>query len=142
MVKFCKYCFEHSTTEGRGYMSYLYDDNYVCPHCGNKVEDVDIPEDDYDDIFHISGDKHFIQAMIKLRQDDIIEYQSRMSQFRTQLKEKERLESEATPKCPHCKSTNIKPISGLNRGASIAMWGIFSKKINKSYECKKCGYTW
>lgn len=46
------------------------------------------------------------------------------------------------PKCPTCRSTNIKSISGLNRGASIAMFGIFSKKINKSFECKNCGYTW
>lgn len=46
------------------------------------------------------------------------------------------------PKCPTCNSTNVKPISGLNRGASIAIFGVFSKKINKSFECKNCGYTW
>lgn len=46
------------------------------------------------------------------------------------------------PKCPTCGSANIKPLSGLNRGASIAVFGIFSKKINKSFECKNCGYTW
>ena len=52
------------------------------------------------------------------------------------------IQNDKTPRCPHCHSTNIKSISGLNRGASIAMWGIFSKKINKSFECKNCGYTW
>lgn len=46
------------------------------------------------------------------------------------------------PKCPTCSSYNVKFISGLNRGVSIAMLGIFSKKINKSFECKDCGYTW
>lgn len=46
------------------------------------------------------------------------------------------------PKCPTCGSTNIKSLSSLNRGASIAVFGIFSKKINKSFECKNCGYTW
>lgn len=44
--------------------------------------------------------------------------------------------------CPTCQSTNVKPISGFNRGVSIAMLGVFSKKINKSFECKSCGYTW
>lgn len=46
------------------------------------------------------------------------------------------------PHCPHCHSTNIKNLSMLNRGASIAMWGVFSKKINKSFECLDCKYTW
>lgn len=46
------------------------------------------------------------------------------------------------PKCPTCGSTNIKSISALNRGVSVAVLGIFSKKINKSFECKNCGYTW
>lgn len=45
------------------------------------------------------------------------------------------------PKCPTCGSKNIKSISTLNRGVSIAVLGIFSKKINKSFECKNCGYT-
>ncbi len=49
---------------------------------------------------------------------------------------------ERKPHCPHCHSTNIKSISGLNRGISIAVWGVFSKKINKSFECRDCGYTW
>ncbi|MDE7046284.1 MAG: transposase [Acetatifactor sp.] len=46
------------------------------------------------------------------------------------------------PKCPTCGSTDIKSISGLNRGVSVAVLGMFSKKINKSFECKHCGYTW
>ena len=49
---------------------------------------------------------------------------------------------ENIPHCPTCNSTNVKSISGLNHGVSVAMLGIFSKKINKSFECKNCGYTW
>lgn len=45
------------------------------------------------------------------------------------------------PKCPICSSPNIEKIGALERGASIAMLGIFSKKINKSFKCKNCGYT-
>lgn len=46
------------------------------------------------------------------------------------------------PKCPTCGSTNIKNIGGVERGASIWAFGIFSKKINKTFKCGNCGYTW
>ena len=42
------------------------------------------------------------------------------------------------PKCPTCGSTNIKKIGGIERGASIAAFGIFSKKINKTFKCNNC----
>ena len=45
------------------------------------------------------------------------------------------------PKCPICGSPDVEKIGALERGASIAMLGIFSKKINKSFKCKNCGYT-
>lgn len=48
---------------------------------------------------------------------------------------------DTTPRCPHCKSTNIAKIGTGERIGSIAVMGIFSKKINKSFKCKNCGYT-
>ena len=87
----------------------------------------------------ISSDSDFLEAMINLKQQDPIEYQLKMSQFKTQIEQQKQAEEESKP---HCHSTDIKPISGLSRGASIAMWGVFSKKINKSFKCKNCGYTW
>lgn len=50
--------------------------------------------------------------------------------------------SSSRPKCPTCQSMNISKISNLESGASIAMWGIFSNKINKTFKCGSCGYTW
>lgn len=46
------------------------------------------------------------------------------------------------PKCPTCGSLNVRHISGGERVASVGFFGIFSKKINKSFKCKQCGYTW
>lgn len=46
------------------------------------------------------------------------------------------------PKCPTCGSTNIRKMGGVERGVSIAAFGIFSKKINKTFKCGNCGYTW
>lgn len=92
----------------------------------------------------ISEDNDFFQAMIDLKEKDIIEFNFKISQFRNQVEQQKYTEAQndTTPRCPHCHSSNIKPISALNRGTSIAMLGVFSKKINKSFECKNCGYTW
>ena len=45
-------------------------------------------------------------------------------------------------KCPTCQSTNTQKIGTGERVASVAMMGVFSKKINKSFKCNSCGYTW
>lgn len=52
-------------------------------------------------------------------------------------------EKEASkPKCPTCGSTNIRKIGAGERLTSVATFGLFSKKLNKSFKCKNCGYTW
>lgn len=113
-------------------------------NCNGKLIQCNISCEDLNIISRISNDNNFFQAMIDLKEKDIIEYNLKMSQFKSQLEQQKssKTQNDTTPKCPHCKSTNIKPISGLNRGASIAMWGVFSKKINKSFECLNCKYTW
>lgn len=113
-------------------------------NCNGNLKKTNISENDFDLLHDISDDKNFLQAMIDLKEKDIIEYNLKMSQFKSQLEQQKsnKAQNDNTPRCPHCRSTNIRPISGLNRGASIAMWGIFSKKINKSFECLNCKYTW
>lgn len=112
--------------------------------CGGELIDTGISHDELMIIRKISSDNAFLDAMIDLKEKDIIEYNLKMSQFKSQLEQQKsnKVQNDNTPRCPHCRSTNIRPISGLNRGASIAMWGIFSKKINKSFECLNCKYTW
>ena len=46
------------------------------------------------------------------------------------------------PRCPTCKSTNIKPISGGLRWLSVEFFGLSSSNIGKTYVCKDCGYKW
>ena len=97
------------------------------------------------DIKRISNDPDFIQAMTKLHDEDPIEYQLKMSQFKANLRQQEnskKVEEDNKPKCPNCHSTNIKPISGTERAVSIIGLGMFSKKINKSFKCLDCKYTW
>lgn len=112
--------------------------------CNGVLEQINISCDDMYIIEDISTDKSFLQAMIELKDKDIIEYNLKMSQFRNQVQQQKnsKTQNSTITRCPHCKSTDIKPISALNRGASIAMLGVFSKKINKSFECLNCKYTW
>jgi transposase-like protein len=70
------------------------------------------------------------------------EYEQRLEQARRYLVNAQAQELLNKPKCPTCGSTNIKKIGGIERGASIAAFGIFSKKINKTFKCGNCGYTW
>ena len=123
-----------------------YDDKIqqlICPFCNNKLVDTKFRLDD----LHLLGrmsecNRQVLDAMMKLCKDDPIEYQLKINQFKLQKEEKKQQFEDSLPHCPHCKSTNIKSISGVNRGMSIAMLGILSNKINKSFECKNCGYTW
>jgi len=112
--------------------------------CGGELIDTGITTDELLAIRKISRDEAFLDAMIDLRKKDIIEYNLKMSQFRTQIEQQKasKAQSDTTPRCPHCHSAKIISISGLERSISIAMWGASSKKINKSFECKNCGYTW
>lgn len=54
-----------------------------------------------------------------------------------------RREREASkPHCPTCGSTNVKKLDGIDRAVSVGLFGLASNKINKSFKCKNCGYTW
>ena len=52
------------------------------------------------------------------------------------------VEVQNVPKCPTCQSTNIKKISGMSKAGSVAMWGIFSRKVHKQWHCNNCGSEW
>ena len=115
-----------------------------CIKCNSDLKTTILDVDEYAILEKISNDVSFFDAMLDLKEKDIIEFNLKISQFKSQVGQQQsvKVQNDTTPKCPNCSSTNINPISGLNRGVSVAMWGIFSKKINKSYECKNCKYTW
>ena len=117
-----------------------------CPQCGCNLKSINtyIDNDDLIVMHEISTEKSFIDAMIELKDKDPIEYQSRMAQFRNQSTQQNQVirGQSNTPKCPTCSSTNIKKISGLSKAGSVAMWGIFSRKIHKQWHCNSCGSEW
>ena len=50
-------------------------------------------------------------------------------------------ENEPVVECPYCHSTNVRKIGGGERALSVFGLGLFSNKINKSFQCKNCGGT-
>lgn len=146
MIKYCRKCREDGRKEcPSGYSFWWRDDILLCPYDHNELCNIDFDAKDLSIIAEISEEASFIEAMIKLKQDNIIEYESRMSQFRTQVQQQEQIKKEKSsniPKCPTCGSTNIRPISGTERAVSVIGLGLFSKKINKTYKCLNCKHTW
>lgn len=47
-----------------------------------------------------------------------------------------------TPRCPTCRSTNIKKISAARKVTGVALFGLFSKTAKSQFECGSCGYKW
>lgn len=129
MKKICKNC---------GYIN--VGETKPCPICQKSDwEDYNIYQ-----IKKISTDESFLEAMIKLKEKDPIEYQLKLNQFKLQQEQKDEIEEkqqENQVHCPYCNSTNVKKITGTERAVSVGMLGLFSKKLNKSFKCKNCGGT-
>lgn len=50
--------------------------------------------------------------------------------------------TENMPHCPTCGSMQVQKISGLNRAAHGAAFGLLSKTARSQWECKNCGNKW
>lgn len=140
MIKFCKKCQEDRNSRCiTGYSYWWKEDLIYCPNCGGEFLDIDFPQRDLATIEEISEDVDFIEAMIKLRQSDIIEYESKMSQFRSQVEQQKssKAKNENKVHCPKCNCTDI---GVVNRGYSIITGFIGSGKSMNV--CKKCGHKW
>ena len=122
----------------------------ICPLCFNTFEDENLeycpicklPESLPKSIRALEDYDQYEARLNKLQDENSIE-RKRFDKMMAQIQPNYNLSEQSSnlPKCPICSSPNIEKIGALERGASIAMLGIFSKKINKSFKCKNCGYT-
>lgn len=150
MIYYCKNCYENKDSKTfrfvfRGYIpSPTRTNENGCVCCGNiNLEKTDMTYEDYGVLCKISKDVNFFEAMMKLKKDNIIEYESKMAQFRMQVEayttkqQAIKIETKHFIKCPRCGSTAV--TTGA-RGANY-FWGFMgaSKTVNR---CGKCGYTW
>lgn len=117
-----------------------------CPECLCDITNFRSPFPDGDCIRYISTDESFANAIYELYKTNPIEYQLKIQEFKTQIKQQKQIEEqnkqESQPHCPTCNSTNVVKIKAGERVGSVVMLGLFSKKINKSYKCRQCGHTW
>ena len=141
-----------------------------CDKCGSWYIDIDFDKDNcyfcknfplkeiphqYTDNFRWrdgDGKQAFIEEVVKKSpnldqylfeyKDEIIQAKNNDMNAKMAIGRAVLNEQANVPKCPTCNSTNVQKISTGERVTSVAMLGLFSKKINKTFKCKNCGYTW
>lgn len=108
-------------------------DRKDCSKCGGELVDFEkvIPNEDYFLLYKINQNGDFILKMNDLYKQDIIEYQTKLSQ----LKQAQQVSNQV--KCPKCGCTDI---GVANRGYSFFTGFLGSGKSMNV--CKKCGYKW
>lgn len=113
-------------------------------NCNGNLIETSLSYDDFCILCDISEDNTFLQAMIDLKENDIIEFNLKMSQFKSQLEQQKssKTQNNSQPKCPTCGSTNIEKISVTKKAFGGAMFGIFSSDVRNSMHCKNCGAKW
>lgn len=127
----------------KGYIIGFSEEITQCPYCKNPITDVPITSDDFFCLRDTSNyNRELLEAMIQLKEKDIIEYELKMSQFRNQSKQAEQIQSQPKPTekqltCPQCGSTDI--TSGT-RGFTLTTG--FLGSGNHRNVCKKCGFKW
>ena len=110
-----------------------------CSFCNSKMIKTPLLVEEYAYITLISEDRDFIDAMIELKQKDIIEFKTKIAQFKAQVdaqEERERQERNL-PRCPKCNSISI---ATVNRGYSFLTGFLGSGKPMNV--CQSCGYKW
>ncbi len=100
-----------------------------------------ISRDDALSIYNATKSTEIIDAMIELKQKDVIEYGLKLSQFQTQARQQyaNRVQSSQANavKCPRCGSTAV---TAGRRGYSLISGFIGAgKTVNR---CAKCGHKW
>lgn len=90
-------------------------------------------------LIDLTNDVKFVDAMVKLHDDDIIEFQTRMMPFREKSHQQYLEEKAKKPHCPHCNSTDTNKISTTSKVINTALFGIFGNKRKHQWHCNGCG---
>ena len=139
-----------------------------CPECNTLLQTLHITQDEWLIIQETSVDPEFVFALDKLKQDDIIEFNVKMAQFKQtaeaikQTKELQQQSQQITttqsttasstssstksttniPKCPTCGSTNVRKISATKRWVGVGLFGLASSDATHTMQCNDCGAKW
>ena len=138
----CKRSIEDPEDFYAGYQVYFFQDKIgkTCQICNkDTLIETNITEDELHEIGEASNyNPQFLKAMQELKEKDIIEYELKMSQFRSQVEQKNKAREEANrPRCPKCGSTSI---ATTTRGYSF--WTGFVGSGKPMNVCQNCGHKW
>lgn len=146
---FCPYCKENGRNKIENnkrcapyFYAYVNKEINTCEYCNYPTTKMNLTVFELNTILDISSDSSFIEAMDELKSKDIIEFNLKMSQFKSQVNQQKATEESNVPKCPTCGSTNIEKISVGKKALGGAMFGIFSSNIRNTMHCKNCGAKW
>ena len=96
---------------------------------------------DEEELLRLLDNRELVNAMLKLKQEDIIEYQLKLNQFKTQIQEQkafeEKQQESKKPHCPTCGSTNIGRLVGFAQDGDLILGG-----TRRFFYCNNCGYEW
>lgn len=151
-VYYCEQCAKEGKYGGYTVVKFMDIDSLYKTHCLHCKAPYTRPSlftyEEEHILWCVSRDGEFMRQMEKLKEENLIEFQLKMAEFRNQWavmkreKQQQQHASSSSITCPTCKSTNVRRIGSVERGASVFALGLFSKKINKSFKCNSCGYTW
>lgn len=135
-----------------------------CKYCGHNV--ITTKYSDYDYVYTVflyrhtdpQRSKDFLNKMLneycynnpefsdlayhKRLEDEKEEMQKALDHIKHAGTSSEQTNSTYAPHCPTCGSPHIQKISLASKAAGGAMFGLFSKKIRKTFKCNDCGYMW
>lgn len=146
-TKFCSICEQRNNPPKCPGFLVGWEDSPIteCPSCKNKnLITYNISDDDILIMGDISKDKIFFQSMLKLKEENPIEYELKMSQFKANIarQESSKAVNDNKPKCPTCSSSNLKKVSTTSKAMNTVMWGLLGTKRHKIFHCNDCGYKW
>lgn len=172
-VRFCENCHskdpnytQKGSLNGR-YSSSYTESNYTCDFCGGKLIDLPMLSEDFRVLKNINNEDKFIKEMLDLYKENIIEYTTKINQFKqaANQRESQRAAVERASKiyqereynrkhssqysnststvsstqCPYCHSTNVKKITMTSKVTHGAIFGLFgARKILKQWHCNNC----
>lgn len=150
MVLYCKKC---GYVFGEGYVPRLVEKG-ICPVCKNKLNktqestnyfrsrtEKSMPT--WEDVVRHKYLKNIIldkETSSKRSDNEQKKQQDELRKLKSNSSKTE--EKKFIPKCPTCGSVNVKLIGSGERTLSVITFGFLSNKINKSYKCLNCKYTW
>lgn len=140
MTKYARYCPKCEEENREFWAVYNYDpDRQSCFWHNTPLIETKLTYPEYNVLRAISEDPDFWKAMRKLKEDDIIEYELKMSQFRAQVGDGESDFVSNQVTCPYCHSVNVRKLSTTGRMVSTGFFGLGSSKVGKQFHCNGCG---